>query len=61
MKLKPFDGNPKIQQKRLWGMNFDDMPELHMKYGYTMFWLLVIGLTVFSSVGMKLSGMFDKL
>ena len=42
-------------------MNFDDMPELHMKYGYTMFWLLVIGLTVFSSVGMKLSGMFDKL
>lgn len=42
-------------------MNFDDMPELHMKYGYTMFWLLVIGLTVFSAVGMKLSGMFDKL
>ena len=45
----------------LWGMNFDDMPELHFKYGYTMFWLLVVGLTIISSTAMKLSGMFDKL
>ncbi|KAL1504033.1 hypothetical protein AB1Y20_010445 [Prymnesium parvum] len=25
----------------VWGMNFDDMPELHWKYGYATFWVLL--------------------
>ena len=26
----------------VWGMNFDEMPELHWKYGYWIFWVLLI-------------------
>ncbi len=26
----------------LWGMNFDNMPELHYRYGYYIFWILSI-------------------
>ncbi|CCI49768.1 unnamed protein product [Albugo candida] len=28
----------------VYGMNFTNMPELHMKYGYLMFWILVLGI-----------------
>ena len=41
----------------LWGMNFDEMPELHYHYGYTMFWCLcvasvLLGLALFWHMGM---------
>lgn len=26
----------------VWGMNFDDMPELHWKYGYVTFWVITL-------------------
>ena len=26
----------------VWGMNFDEMPELHWKYGYAIFWVLLV-------------------
>lgn len=28
----------------VYGMNFDNMPELHERYGYAMFWLLVLSI-----------------
>lgn len=30
----------------IYGMNFDVMPELHMKYGYLAVWIVMIGITV---------------
>ena len=30
----------------IWGMNFDAMPELHLKYGYLIFWGSVVGIVV---------------
>ena len=26
----------------VWGMNFDEMPELHWKYGYVTFWIVLV-------------------
>ena len=31
----------------VWGMNFDDMPELHWEVGYPIFWTLMILFWVF--------------
>jgi magnesium transporter len=35
----------------VWGMNFDEMPELHWKYGYLAFWVVLctvwLGLVLF--------------
>ena len=28
----------------VYGMNFDDMPELHERYGYALFWILAIAI-----------------
>lgn len=30
----------------VYGMNFDNMPELHERYGYAMFWLLVLSIAM---------------
>ncbi|KAJ0404471.1 hypothetical protein P43SY_008791 [Pythium insidiosum] len=30
----------------VYGMNFDNMPELHSRYGYAMFWLFVLAIAV---------------
>lgn len=30
----------------VYGMNFDNMPELHLRYGYALFWVFVIGIAV---------------
>ncbi|EDQ89330.1 uncharacterized protein MONBRDRAFT_8177 [Monosiga brevicollis MX1] len=40
----------------LWGMNFEEMPELHWRYGYVMFWSLVAGFTIITILWFRLSG-----
>eukprot|EP00043_Microstomoeca_roanoka_P011945 m.112970 g.112970 ORF g.112970 m.112970 type:complete len:85 (-) comp15344_c1_seq9:833-1087(-) len=42
----------------LWGMNFEEMPELQWKYGYLMFWLLVLGLTTIVLLWFRIKGLW---
>eukprot|EP00039_Didymoeca_costata_P004583 m.74462 g.74462 ORF g.74462 m.74462 type:complete len:613 (+) comp12462_c0_seq2:231-2069(+) len=43
----------------LWGMNFQSMPLIHWKYGYTFFWFLSAVIVFFSFVAMKKFGMLN--
>eukprot|EP00056_Hartaetosiga_gracilis_P008676 m.124880 g.124880 ORF g.124880 m.124880 type:complete len:170 (-) comp12966_c0_seq2:481-990(-) len=40
----------------LWGMNFENMPELKLKNGYVIFWVLVIALTIVTLVWFRAKG-----
>ena len=45
----------------LWGMNFDAMPELNYKYGYLMFWLLLLAMTGTSLAVMQYLGFLKRV
>ena len=34
----------------VYGMNFDNLPELHFKYGYLYFWIILIAITISLSI-----------
>eukprot|EP00055_Hartaetosiga_balthica_P012556 m.61413 g.61413 ORF g.61413 m.61413 type:complete len:353 (+) comp7991_c3_seq2:117-1175(+) len=40
----------------LWGMNFEEMPELRWKHGYVLFWVLVVMLTIVTLVWFRYKG-----
>eukprot|EP00730_Choanoeca_flexa_P004734 TRINITY_DN11787_c0_g1_i4.p1 TRINITY_DN11787_c0_g1~~TRINITY_DN11787_c0_g1_i4.p1 ORF type:complete len:750 (+),score=157.34 TRINITY_DN11787_c0_g1_i4:97-2346(+) len=40
----------------LWGMNFEDMPELRWRYGYEMFWGLAVALSLCVALWFRTSG-----
>lgn len=45
----------------LWGMNFEEMPELRLRYGYVMFWVLVVVLSIAVLVGFRAMGFWQLM
>jgi magnesium transporter len=44
----------------VYGMNFDNMPELHTRYGYYVVWLVMISVTIFMLLYFRRKGWIGK-
>jgi magnesium transporter len=40
----------------IYGMNFDNMPELHWKYSYPVVWIVMIVMVILMLIGFKRKG-----